>query len=651
MAGSFYVNAFNQYFDTNGNPLSAGKIYFYEAGTLNPLSVYADQGLVTPLSNPVVLDGDGRAPTIWMQGEDYKVILTDLNDVMIQTVDNYNLGNAATFDSIKQYATTSYSGVVELATIAEAIAGTDSTRAVTPDGLVASIQNFAQTTALTTLPDGYIKGLIPSVSNSYRQLGVSGTPSYTSGVYQLVGTDYLFISKSGIGFFESKPWTIQTKVNFINAGTQKDLISSSLAGGTGIFLGRTAANKLSLSLGNSGWNIANGTLGSATINAIGSNYWFRIDFDGAQYTVGYSLDGINYTTDITVVSSVLVIDHPTIYFGRYSSNSDFSQDMTGTQISIDGTVVYNQWSINEAQTLYISGGKCRSGDNSYNMFPIATNKRINAVWASGAGNGGRVSGATFPRLTTIAGQTFQTSGTTITGAFTNFGKKNSLCVNQTVFYNGEYRKLVSFTTPTAGVLDSAFTSPAPALTPLVTADFSVYCFSQYNPTLNTYDVCFDNNESGTNIPLDANVVAAGFTKYRRVASCLIRDDGSILVFLAYDRSGGGICVETESLLSASLVGTSRTSYCLDAPTLVKALPLFYIEVGSNSGTDVSVYFYKEEIRTNVMRFGKVDYFGSSDQASTKFSDYVVSENVLEASISGATTVRNLFVSGWIDNRD
>lgn len=51
------------------------------------------------------------------------------------------------FDNIKQAATESYKGVVELATVAEAIAGVDTTRAVTPKGLFEAIlQNVPQAT-------------------------------------------------------------------------------------------------------------------------------------------------------------------------------------------------------------------------------------------------------------------------------------------------------------------------------------------------------------------------------------------------------------------------------------------------------------------------------------------------------------------------
>ena len=50
---------------------------------------------------------------------------------------------ATAFSNLKQAATDTATGVVELATTAEAIAGTDTTRAVTPEGLLAAINALA----------------------------------------------------------------------------------------------------------------------------------------------------------------------------------------------------------------------------------------------------------------------------------------------------------------------------------------------------------------------------------------------------------------------------------------------------------------------------------------------------------------------------
>lgn len=57
----------------------------------------------------------------------------------------YGGGAASEFAAIKQAATTSASGVTELATDAEAQAGTDATRCVTPDNLGATVLGIGQT--------------------------------------------------------------------------------------------------------------------------------------------------------------------------------------------------------------------------------------------------------------------------------------------------------------------------------------------------------------------------------------------------------------------------------------------------------------------------------------------------------------------------
>ncbi len=70
-----------QFCDSNGQPLAAGSVYFYEVGTTTPKATYQDSGLTVPNSNPVVLDSAGRA-TIWGSGS-YRQVLYDVNSVMI----------------------------------------------------------------------------------------------------------------------------------------------------------------------------------------------------------------------------------------------------------------------------------------------------------------------------------------------------------------------------------------------------------------------------------------------------------------------------------------------------------------------------------------------------------------------------------------
>lgn len=76
-----------QFFDSNGNPLTGGKVYTYAAGTTTPLSTYVDAGGVTTNTNPIILDVRGEA-NIWLDGAAYKFVLKNANDTLIWTVDN-----------------------------------------------------------------------------------------------------------------------------------------------------------------------------------------------------------------------------------------------------------------------------------------------------------------------------------------------------------------------------------------------------------------------------------------------------------------------------------------------------------------------------------------------------------------------------------
>lgn len=75
MAGRF-VNAGEQFFDNSGNILALGTVSFFSSGTVVLKTVFADQEATTPITNPVVLDGAGRIPNIYLDGS-YKTIVKD----------------------------------------------------------------------------------------------------------------------------------------------------------------------------------------------------------------------------------------------------------------------------------------------------------------------------------------------------------------------------------------------------------------------------------------------------------------------------------------------------------------------------------------------------------------------------------------------
>ncbi len=77
---------FLAFFDLNGAPLSGGKIYTYAAGTSTPKVTYTDEGALTPMPNPIILDSAGRA-TWWLIGS-YRYQIYDALGNLIATTDN-----------------------------------------------------------------------------------------------------------------------------------------------------------------------------------------------------------------------------------------------------------------------------------------------------------------------------------------------------------------------------------------------------------------------------------------------------------------------------------------------------------------------------------------------------------------------------------
>ena len=66
-----------QFSDGNGAPYAGGRVYFYVPGTTTPKGTFLDPNGVTPNTNPVVLDGNGRG-IIWGSGL-YREVLQDAN--------------------------------------------------------------------------------------------------------------------------------------------------------------------------------------------------------------------------------------------------------------------------------------------------------------------------------------------------------------------------------------------------------------------------------------------------------------------------------------------------------------------------------------------------------------------------------------------
>lgn len=161
---------------TTGEPLSGGKVYFYEAGTTTPKPVYQDASATVSHATPVVLDAYGNKQ-IYGNGT-YKVVITDSDGVTLETMDYVHISTTTT-----SYAE-SILGAADAATArtllglgAGAITdvGTDALQLVQLDSnkKLPSV-NASQLTGFATqqimiLPRAYLAGFTMSNASGYAQ--------------------------------------------------------------------------------------------------------------------------------------------------------------------------------------------------------------------------------------------------------------------------------------------------------------------------------------------------------------------------------------------------------------------------------------------------------------------------------------------------
>ena len=88
---SALAGAGQQFFDNNGNPLSGGKLWSYQAGTTTPQTTYTTASGNVAHTNPIILDSAGRVATgqIWLTaGSNYKFTLMTSVNATLATWDN-----------------------------------------------------------------------------------------------------------------------------------------------------------------------------------------------------------------------------------------------------------------------------------------------------------------------------------------------------------------------------------------------------------------------------------------------------------------------------------------------------------------------------------------------------------------------------------
>lgn len=99
----FYSSPRARFFDTNGNPLSNGRVSFYEAGTTTLKPIYTDITQTTPAPNPALLDSEGyvRDQGIWLGGGRYKFKLDEAIVANPDVNENADFAELWTMDNIE----------------------------------------------------------------------------------------------------------------------------------------------------------------------------------------------------------------------------------------------------------------------------------------------------------------------------------------------------------------------------------------------------------------------------------------------------------------------------------------------------------------------------------------------------------------------
>jgi hypothetical protein len=79
------------WFDPYDGKVLQASLYFYRAGTLDPITVYVSSDLGTPHATPVLTMGSGRVPPVWvgeMPDPGYRIRVFDQFSALLEDIDN-----------------------------------------------------------------------------------------------------------------------------------------------------------------------------------------------------------------------------------------------------------------------------------------------------------------------------------------------------------------------------------------------------------------------------------------------------------------------------------------------------------------------------------------------------------------------------------
>lgn len=356
------IPAYQSFLDGNGDPLSGGKLYFYETGTTTPKDTYSDVDNTTPNTNPIILNSAGRLDNdVWGDGE-IKMVIKDSADVTVKT-----------YDPLVRFA---FYGVPYASELSDEQLGLvfGAIRQEQPANV--SITRSGTTATVTKVAHGYSNGqyvvhqgadqdeyniytAISNVTTDTYDYTVSGSPATpatgTPKSYRPAKWDYIINSTHGAIGVDTGTLTASAYdlvITFSQAYTKTgslvvvpdETLAKKFGGALGASVGTSvAAINLGASLNgtakiyyDSGWTVEQGSGGTNDMNVAVTNSGANITITH-DYMPGDAVSLTGYTKGGTVVPKIPVIKsiadtNMVANFLDYSGATDTTEDTTWSMV-------------------------------------------------------------------------------------------------------------------------------------------------------------------------------------------------------------------------------------------------------------------------------------------------------------------------------
>jgi len=248
-----------QFFDSNGVPLSGGRLYTYAAGTTTPQTTYTSSTGATANANPIELDSAGRVSgttEVWLDiTVAYKFVLKTTDDVQLWSADDISgmagIGNPLPVPS----GGTGRATATAYAVICGGTTATGALQSIASVGTTGQVLTSNGVGALPTMQASFVAGMIILWSGSVLAIptgwllcdGTLSTPNLRDRFVVGAGSTYAVNATGGTADAVVVTHThVATDAGHTHTTTAFGAAGTALAGGAG---SNTASGALTSSTG------------------------------------------------------------------------------------------------------------------------------------------------------------------------------------------------------------------------------------------------------------------------------------------------------------------------------------------------------------------------------------------------------------------